>query len=69
MPRFDVTKKYVEIKIDGKVVAVPDIKECTPLEYVQKKQEAEKNLDNLLKWLLVKIDKLEKEVKVLKGED
>lgn len=62
-------KKYVEIKIEGKVVAVPEIKECAPVEYIKKEQAAKKNLENLIKWLLVKIDNLEKEVKILKGED
>ena len=62
-------KKYVEIKINNKVVAVPEIKECAPLEYIKKSQAAAKNLDNLIKWLLVKIDNLEKEVKILKGDD
>lgn len=69
MPRFEVNKKYVEIKVNGKVVAAPELKECTPLEYIQKKKEADANLENLIKWLLIKVDKLEKEVKVLKGED
>lgn len=69
MGKFDTYKKYVEIKVNGKVVGVPEIKECTPLEYIQKKQEAEKNLDTLFKWLLIRIDRLENEVKVLKGED
>lgn len=62
-------KKYVEIKLNGKVVAVPEVKDCEPLEYIKKEQAAAKNLDTLVKWLLIKIDNLEKEVKILKGED
>ena len=67
-----ITKKYVEIKIGDKVVAVLPICECSPLEFIQKQKEAAKNLSNLEK--VIKLQKnrlsaLEKEVRILKGED
>ena len=62
-------KKYVELKIDNKVVAISPIKECSAAEFIEKQKEADKNADNLIKWLLVKINELEKKVKILEGED
>ena len=61
--------KYVQIVVDGKVVAISQIKECTPLEFIQKSKAAENNLENLIGGLLHRIAKLEEEVKVLKGEE
>lgn len=67
-----LTKKYVEIKIENKTVAVLPICECSPLEFIAKQQEAAKNLANLEKVIKLyknKICALEKEVKFLKGEE
>ena len=67
-----ITKKYVEIKISDKVVAVLPICECSPVEFIKKQQEAAKNLANLEKVIALqknRIANLEKEVKILKGED
>lgn len=67
-----ITKKYVEVKIGGKTVAVLPICECSPVEFVKKQQEAAKNLANLEKVITLqknRISALEKEVKILKGED
>ena len=67
-----ITKKYVEIKIGGKTVAVLPICECSPVEFIKKQQEAAKNLANLEKVVTLqknRISALEKEVKILKGED
>lgn len=67
-----INKKYVEIKIGGKTVAVLPICECSPVEFVKKQQEAAKNLANLEKVITLqknRISALEKEVKILKGED
>lgn len=60
-----MNKKYIELVIDNKVICVCPIKECTPLEFAQKKKEAEANLKELLDG----INELKKEVKILKGED
>lgn len=67
-----ITKKYVEIKIGDKVVAVLPICECSPVEFIKKQQEAAKNLANLEKVIKLqknRIANLEKEVKILKGEE
>ena len=67
-----ITKKYVEVKIGGKTVAVLPICECSPVEFIKKQQEAAKNLANLEKVITLqknRISALEKEVKILKGED
>lgn len=67
-----LTKKYVEIKIGGKTVAVLPICECSPVEFIKKQQEAAKNLANLEKVIALqknRISALEKDVKILKGED
>lgn len=67
-----MTKKYVELKIGNKVVAVLPVCECSPIEFIEKKKEAAKNLANLEK--VIKLQKnriaaLEKDVRILKGED
>lgn len=61
--------KYTEILVDGKVIQVSKVKECTPLEFIQKEKSANDNLAVLLKWLTTKINTLEKEIKTLKGEE
>lgn len=58
-------KKYVEFKIEDQVVAVCAIKECSPLDFIQKKREAEANL----KVLLDRLNSIEHEIRVLKGEE
>lgn len=60
-----MNKKYVEFKIEDQVVAVCAIKECSPLEFIQKEREAKANLEKLVE----RLNKLEEEIKVLKGED
>ena len=62
-------KKYVEIKIDKKVVAISPIKECSAAEFIEKQKEADKNAETLIKWLVVKINELENKVRILEGED
>ena len=65
-------KQYVEIKVNDKVVAVLEIKECTALEFLEKKKEAEKNaaqLDGVIKLYKNEINKLKEEIKILKGEE
>jgi len=67
-----LNKKYVELKIDDKVVAILPICECSPTEFLAKKKEAEKNLSQFNGVLLIyknKITELEKEIKILKGEE
>ena len=60
-----MNKKYVEIKVEGNVVAVCEIKDCSPLDFIQKKREAEANL----KVLLDRLKSIEHEIRVLKGEE
>ena len=62
-------KKYVEIGIEGKTVFVSEVKECSSLEFIQKQKEAKETLEKVLDSLLTRIENLEKEVRVLKGED
>lgn len=65
-------KKYIEIKFEKKTVAVCPIKECEPLEYIELEKEATKNFLQLyarLKRYDERIDQLEKDIKLLKGED
>lgn len=67
-----LNKKYVEIKVSNKVVAILEIKECSPVDFIKKQQEAAKNLANLEKVITLqknRISALEKDVKILKGED
>lgn len=64
-----ITKKYVEIKIEDKVVAILPICECTPHEFLAKKKEASDNFNLIVNGLIKRVDELEKEVKILKGED
>lgn len=67
-----LTKKYVEIKIDEKTIAILPIKECSPLEFIKKQKEAEKNLAQLQGVITIyknQIKTLEKEIKILKGEE
>ena len=66
------TKKYIEVKVSGKVVAVLPINECSPAEFIEKQKEANKNLSNLetlIRLYKNKISELEKEIKFLKGEE
>lgn len=65
-------KQYIELKVNNKVVAVLPICECSPLEFIQKQKEAEKNLKQLEGAIAIyknKIKELEKEIKFLKGEE
>ena len=65
-------KQYVEFKVNNKVVAILEVKECTALEFLEKKKEAEKNaaqLDGAIKIYKNDINKLKQEIKVLKGEE
>lgn len=65
-------KKYIEIKVDGKVVQLCEVKECEPLEFIKKQQEAQANFEKLQQDRAAKereIDNLKHEIKVLKGEE
>lgn len=69
-------KKYVEIKVGDKVVAISPIKECEPLAYIELEKQSKENAkeinDSLFKaieTLNARIRELEKEIRILKGED
>lgn len=62
-------KKYVEISVNKKTVVIAEIKECEPLEFIQKKIEAKNNFEKMIKDFEDRIHNLEKEVKILKGEE
>ena len=65
-------KKYIEIKVDGKVVQLCEVKECEPLEFIKKQQEAQANFEKLQQDRAAKereIENLKHEIKVLKGEE
>ena len=64
-----MNKKYVEVYIEDKLVIAAEIKETTPLNFIQKKKEATKNLADILDAFLTRIERLEKEVIILKGEE
>ena len=67
-----LNKKYVELKVNNKVVAVLPICECTPLEFAKKQKEAQKNLEQLDGVITIyknKIKELEKQIRILKGEE
>lgn len=63
-----MNKKYIEIKIDNKVVIVAPIKECDPLKFVELEKEAKANLAALLADRNQEIQNLKKEIANLKGE-
>ena len=58
-------KKYIEIKVDGKVIAVCPVKECEVTHFIKIEREAEKNLAEVLG----EIKALKKDIKFLKGEE
>lgn len=60
-------KNYIEIVYNGEVVCVAPVKECDPLDYIKKEKVA--TLSDFIGRLLKRIDDLEQDVKVLKGED
>lgn len=65
-------KKYIEIHQNGVVVSVCEVKECEPLDFLRLKNQAEQNAlkqkekENAL---IKKINDLEHEIKILKGEE
>lgn len=76
MPRYETLKKYIEVKVDEKVIAICPIKECEPLEFVKLQEEAKKNrvalifnYNNKIAQLESKIKQLENDIKYLKGEE
>lgn len=65
-------KKYIEIKLEGRVVAICPIKECEVSHFIELEKEAKKNLAALIfdyNNQKEEIKKLEKEIKILKGEE
>ena len=67
-----INKKYVELKVNNKVVAILEVKECAALEFLQKQKEAQKNLEQLNGVVTIyknRIKELEKQIKILKGEE
>lgn len=65
-------KKYIEIKLEGKVIAVCPIKECEVSRFIELEKEAKKNLAALVVDYNIQkeeIKRLEREIKILKGED
>ena len=71
-----MAKKYVEVRICDKVVAVSEIKECEPLTFIELQKAAKENAkeiqDSLFKAIETqnaRIRELEKEIRILKGED
>lgn len=71
-----MAKKYIEIKFGEKVVGVCAIKECEPLAFIELEKVAKENAKqinenflNTIKILSDRIESLENEVRILKGED
>ena len=64
-----MNKKYIEVYIEDKIIVAAEIKECSPLDFIKKKKEAKENLLSILDAYLTRIEKLEKEVRILKGEE
>ena len=65
-----MNKKYVEISVDNKtVVIVAEIKECDPIEFIQRKKAAQNNFKKMMDGYEKRISNLEREVRHLKGED
>lgn len=69
-------KKYVEIRIDNRVIAICPVKECEPLDFVKLQESAKKNraalifkYNNEIAQLKDEIENLKKDIKYLKGED
>lgn len=69
-------KKYAEVLYEGKPIYVLEIKECTPLEFIEKNKKALRNLQDLKirfqtekQELKKEINNLKEEIKHLKGED
>lgn len=65
-------KQYVEIRVNDKVVEVLEVKQCSPAQFLEKQREARSNRENLEKLIKLyknKIANLEKEIKILKGEE
>lgn len=62
-------KQYVELKFKGQLIGVCPIKEAEPLDFVKIKKEAEANFAALFDKIENKINNLEKDVKILKGEE
>lgn len=62
-------KKFVEISVNGKTVVIAEIKECESLDFIKKKIEAKNNFEKMLKDFEDRIYNLEREVKILKGEE
>jgi len=64
-----MNKHYIEIVYNGEIVIVTPIQECSPQDFIKKQKEANTNFSRLVNGLLEKINNLEKEVKILKGEE
>lgn len=69
-------KKYVVVSLDEKPIFVCAVKDSDTGSFIRDKKEAEKNLSDLLKsyddkfaFLEKRVEELEKQVKVLKGEE
>lgn len=64
-----MAKQYVELKVNGETIVVAPVVESSSLDYATKKEKADATFTAIIKGLLKRIDDLEKEVKILKGED
>lgn len=64
-----MNKKYIQIEIEKTPVVIAEVKECDPVEFLKKKKAAAETLERIIGSLLGRIEKLEKEVCILKGED
>lgn len=63
-------KKYVEIRnADGVLIQVCEVKECEPLEFLKLSREAKENRERLEREEDVRLTNIEKDIKVLKGEE
>ena len=64
-----MNKQYIEVVYKGESIAVIHVCECSPQDFIKKQREANANFSRLVNGLLERIDNLEKEVKILKGEE